>query len=67
MYKRQTIDTSIAGAVVPATGAFMINVKEAVAESHGARGYYMEFTLSNNNTTPVGLFTVGSDVMKSYP
>jgi hypothetical protein len=60
-----TIDTG--GAVVPATGAFMIGVKEAVAESHGARGYYMEFTLSNNNTTPVELFTVGSDVMKSYP
>lgn len=62
-----TIDTTIAGAVVPAVGAFMISVKEAVAESHGARGYYMEFTLSNNNTTPVELFTVGSDVMKSYP
>ena len=62
-----TIDTTIAGAVLPATGAFMINVKEAVAESHGARGYYMEFTLSNSDTTPVELFTVGSNVMKSYP
>tara|TARA_R100000329_G_C7616513_1_gene218916 strand:- start:499 stop:1302 length:804 start_codon:yes stop_codon:yes gene_type:complete len=62
-----TIDTTIGGAVVPAVGAFMINVKNSVAESHGARGYYMEFKLSNNDITPVELFTVGSQVMKSFP
>jgi hypothetical protein len=27
----------------------------------------MEFTLTNGNTSPVELFSVGSDVMKSYP
>jgi hypothetical protein len=30
-------------------------------------GYYMEFTLTNSNTSPVELFSVGSDIMKSYP
>tara|TARA_R110001606_G_scaffold375574_1_gene533931 strand:+ start:1664 stop:2449 length:786 start_codon:yes stop_codon:yes gene_type:complete len=41
--------------------------KNSVAESNGARGYYMEFTLTNDSTTPVELFSVGSSVMKSYP
>ncbi len=62
-----TIDTTIAGAVVPTVGDFIINVKNAVAESHGARGYYLEFTLTNSNTDPVELFSVGSHIMKSYP
>ena len=34
---------------------------------HDERGYFMEFTLSNNDTTPVELFSVGSSVMKSFP
>ena len=62
-----TIATTIAGAVVPLVGDFIINVKNAVAESHGARGYYLEFTLTNSNTDPVELFSVGSHIMKSYP
>ena len=41
--------------------------KNSVAESNGVRGYYMEFTLTNDSTTPVELFSVGSSVMKSYP
>lgn len=48
-------------------GAFVYAVKNAIAESHGARGYFMEFTLSNNNTEPVEIFAVNSNVMKSYP
>lgn len=62
-----TIDTTVAGATAPSTTDFMINVKNAVAESHGARGYFLEFTLSNNNTDAVELFSVGSHIMKSYP
>jgi len=53
--------------VVPAPADFILFIKDAVAESHGARGYFMEFTISNNNTNPVELFSVGSSVMKSYP
>jgi len=62
-----TIDTTIAGAVVPAQGDFIAYIKNSVAESHGARGYYMEFTLENDDTAAVELFSVGSSVMKSYP
>jgi len=42
-------------------------VKNALAESYGVLGHYMEFTLTNNNTEPVELFSVLSDVMRSYP
>ena len=41
-------------------------IKNAVAESHGARGYYLEFKLENDSTDQVELFSVGSSVMKSY-
>ena len=63
-----TVDTTgpPVGAVPPNL-SFIMSIKDSVAESHGARGYYMEFTLSNNNTAPVDLFSVGSSVMKSYP
>lgn len=62
-----TIDTTIAGAVAPGPNTFIAYIKNSVAESHGARGYYMEFTLSNALTVPVELYSVGSSVMKSYP
>ena len=43
----------------PNNGDFILFVNNTVAESYGMRGYYMEFTLSNNDTTPVELFSVG--------
>tara|TARA_R100000808_G_scaffold24095_1_gene54661 strand:+ start:902 stop:1702 length:801 start_codon:yes stop_codon:yes gene_type:complete len=51
----------------PAVGNFILFVKDPVAESHGARGYFMHFKLKNVNTSAVELFSVGSDVMKSFP
>jgi len=53
--------------VTPAQGDFIFYFKDVVAESHGARGYFMQFTLENTSTTPVELFAVGSSVMKSFP
>lgn len=52
---------------VGAIGDFILALKNAEAESHGARGYFMQFTLQNTNTAAVELFSVGSSVMKSYP
>lgn len=52
---------------LPVAGRYMFFYKNVVAESHGARGYYMRFTLENSNTAAVELFSVGSSVMKSYP
>lgn len=61
-----TIDTT-GGGTAPGVGDFIMYLKNSVAESHGARGYYLEFTLSNSDSTAVELFSVGSSVMKSYP
>lgn len=55
-----------AGSVIP-TGSLIFTTKNSVAESYGATGYFMQFTLTNNNTSAVELFTVDSDVFKSFP
>ena len=60
-----TVDCS--AGTVPLPTDFIIFIKDAVAESHGARGYFMEFKLENSNTAAVELFSVGSSVMKSFP
>jgi len=62
-----TIDTTISGGHVPSNGNFILYLKNATAESYGARGYYMSFELTNNDTERVELFGVGSSLFKSYP
>ena len=62
-----TVDTTVPGGSTPTVGQFIMFIKNAVAESHGARGYYLEFKLENDSTDPVELFSVGSSVMKSFP
>ena len=62
-----TIDASDVAATVPTAGDMILYYKNSIAESHGARGYYMEFTMTNDDTEAVELFSVGSSVMKSYP
>tara|TARA_R110000751_G_scaffold289971_1_gene396310 strand:+ start:1076 stop:1831 length:756 start_codon:yes stop_codon:yes gene_type:complete len=62
-----TVDASAVGASIPVAGNMILYYKNSIAESHGARGYYMEFTMTNDNTAAVELFSVGSSVMKSYP
>ena len=51
----------------PLLNQFALYYKDPVAESYGARGYFMRFTLENTDTAAVELFSVGSSVMKSYP
>ena len=53
----------------PTNGNFIFFYKNPVAESNGARGYFMQFeiTLPTTVTTPVELFSVGSSIMQSYP
>lgn len=46
---------------------FAYVIKNAVAESYGARGYYMETTLTNSDTEAVELFAISSQIFKSYP
>ena len=60
------VDTTGFGQLV-ASGDFILYYKDVVANSTGARGYFMQFKLENSDTTPVELFSVGSSVMKSFP
>jgi len=52
---------------IPSVGQYVMYIKNSVAESTGARGYYLEFKLKNTSSNPVELFSVGSSVMKSNP
>lgn len=67
--RQLTVDMTVPNAVPPpaATNCFFNYVKNPVAESYGALGHYLNFTLTNTNTTAVELFAVESQVMKSYP
>lgn len=47
--------------------SFYYYVKNSVAESHGVLGHYCVFDMTNSSTSKVELFTVGSEVMKSFP
>jgi len=64
-----TIDVDITGftPLSVTSGDFILIYKNVVANSTGARGYFMQFKLENSDTTPVELFSVGSSVMKSFP
>ena len=55
-----------AGSQVPVQ-AYILVLKDPVAESYGATGYFMEFKITNNSTDAVELFTVDSEVFKSNP
>ena len=56
-----------AASSTPVAGNLIIAIKDSVAESYGARGYYMEVQLTNSLTTQVEMFSVQSEVFKSYP
>jgi hypothetical protein len=46
---------------------YLLYIKNSVAESHGVLGHYCVFDIENDNTSPVELFAIESEVMKSYP
>lgn len=48
-------------------GDYILYIKNSVAESYGARGYYMQYELENGSKDRVELFSVKSNVFKSYP
>ena len=60
------VDNTI-GVPAPTTTEYILYIKNSVAESHGILGHYGVFTLTNNNTEKVELFSVESEVMKSFP
>jgi hypothetical protein len=57
----------VSTAVTPVAGNVIVFVKNAQAESYGARGYYMDLTLTNYDTTETEIFAVTSNVFISKP
>jgi hypothetical protein len=51
----------------PSDAEFIVYVKNSQAESYGARGYYMDLTLTNYDTTETEVFAVTSNVFISKP
>jgi len=51
----------------PVATDLILYYKNPVAESLGARGYFMEYTLTNPSSSPVEIFSVSGSVMKSFP
>ena len=55
------------GTVPPISNPYILYIKNSVAESHGVLGHYCVFTIENDNTNPIELFAIESEIMKSYP
>lgn len=51
----------------PAPSDLIVYVKSSQAESFGARGAWMEVTISNSSTSEVEIFEISSNVFKSNP
>jgi hypothetical protein len=52
---------------IPGDVNYFLYVKNSIAESHGVLGHYCVFTLEQNSNSKVELFSVESEVMKSFP
>lgn len=52
--------------VVPSDGLYLLSAKSSAAESYGLRGVYMDVTLTNSETDHTELFSISSEVSKSY-
>ena len=62
------IDTSPVGTTpIPTNVETFLFIKNSVAESHGVLGHYAVFNLTYSENTKVELFSVESEVMKSFP
>lgn len=51
----------------PVNGAFILFIKNSVAESTPTRGTYLSVELTNNDTEYTEMYMITSDVFKSYP
>lgn len=63
-----TIDITIPGTIpIPGNVNYFFYVKNSIAESHGVLGHYCVFNLQSLSTLKIELFSVESEVMKSFP
>lgn len=63
--KTITIDTS--SGAIPSVNDYIFYVKNNTAESYGATGYFLKYEIENNSTNFVEIFSIGSNLFKSYP
>ena len=61
-----TIDAT-SGVALPIVGGYVLYLKNSIAESYGAMGYYMQYELENTSTSFVELFALGTELFKSNP
>jgi hypothetical protein len=62
-----TVNTTVAGGSVPSANDFMLYIKNSIAESYGASGYYMQFEITNDSQARTEIFSISSSIFKSYP
>lgn len=66
-YHNQSIIQLVAPPAAPIIpGDFLVYAKNSVAESFGARGYHMIVTLTNNDSEQVEIYSLRSNVFKSF-
>ncbi len=53
--------------MTPVAGNFILYLKDAQAESYGSRGYYMDLKLTYKQSDEVELFSLSSEIFKSFP
>lgn len=62
------VNTTVPSGTLPLIqDAYYLYIKNSTAESHGVLGHYCVFTLDNNSSDFHELFSVSSQVMKSFP
>ena len=67
-HKLKAIEDSMIAAQISPNSVQALNPDFCkLAESYGARGYYMETLLENDSTSEVELFAIFSEVFKSFP
>lgn len=59
--------TITGGSIPPIQTAFIMFIKNQVAESLGIVGHYAIVDLENESTEKVEIFVVNSEIQKSYP
>jgi hypothetical protein len=62
-----TVNTTVTGGSIPSANDFMLYIKNSIAESYGASGYYMQFEITNDSQARTEIFSISSSIFKSYP
>lgn len=65
---RIVVNTTVPNTIpITTQDPYILYTKNSIAESHGVLGHYCVFDFTNGSAGKIELFSVGSDVMKSYP